>query len=872
MLCTVIGAAGPLGYHGAMLLADLPRLPVTAVLPALCAALAAGRDVVLEAPPGAGKTTLVPLALLEEDWLAGQTVLLVQPRRVAARAAAARMAELLGEQLGDRVGYRIRLENRVGPATRVEVITEGILTRRLQRDPALGGVGLVIFDEFHERNLDSELGLALALQGRTLFREVPPLRLLVMSATLQGVPVAGLLADPALLQSDGRQYPVQVRHGAALAAGASIVTPVVNAVRAALAERDGSVLVFLPGQTEIRRVARELESQLPATVALAPLYGGLPLERQQIAIAPCPQGRRKVVLATNIAETSLTIEGVSTVIDSGLERQALFDPATGTTRLATRRVSRASATQRAGRAGRLGPGFCQRLYSEEQFQRLQEQRTPEILQSDLAPLALQLLAWGVRDPVELAWLDPPPAAAYQQGLDVLALCGAAFVRDDGSWQLTPHGVRLSQMPLAPRLGHMLLVGCDIDARETAALLAAVLVERNPLVEEGADLGATLAVLLGERPCPPRLQGWYRRSWQQARRYAQIVSEIYQPRRGPLAVPAADVLGVLLASAWPDRIARAREGGRGGEFQLANGRGASVAAGDRLATSRWLATAEIGGAQGQTGDRIYSATALNPTRFEDVLAPLVTLEERAQWDEPGEQFVAQRQRRVGRLVLESHPLEQVPAEALAAALTALLRRRGLQLLPWTPALQQWRARVQLLHRLYRDQPQNPWPDLGDEALLSTLEHWLLPYLGQVRRVQDFARLDLRQILHAQLPWPLSLELERLAPERLVVPSGSSIAIDYSAATPVLAVKLQEMFGCAETPCIVAGRQPLQIHLLSPAQRPLQVTQDLATFWCNVYPDVKKEMKGRYPKHPWPDDPLAAIPTRLTKRKPGAGPAS
>ena len=848
-----------------MLLADLPRLPVTDVLPALRTALAAGSDAVLEAPPGAGKTTLVPLALLAEDWLAGQTILLVQPRRVAARAAAARMAELLGEQPGGRVGYRIRLENKVGPATRIEVITEGILTRRLQRDPALGGVGLVIFDEFHERNLDSELGLALALQGRALFRETPPLRLLVMSATLQGVPVAGLLADPALLHSEGRQYPVRVAHGAALAAGASVVAPTVAAIRAALTERDGSVLVFLPGQTEIRRVAREVTRHLPTDVIVAPLYGGLPLERQQQAIAPCPQGRRKVVLATNIAETSLTIEGVGTVIDSGLERQALFDTATGTPRLATRRISRASAAQRAGRAGRLGPGFCQRLFSEEQFQRLQELRTPEILQSDLAPLALQLLAWGVHHPAELAWLDPPPPANYQQGLDVLALCGAAFARDDGSWQLTPHGVRLAQMPLHPRLGHMLLVGCDIDARETAALLAAVLAERNPLAEEGADLAVTLSVLLGERPCPPRLQGWYRRSWQQARRYAQIVSEIYRPRRGPLAVPAEDVPGVLLASAWPDRIARAREGGRGGEFQLANGRSANVAAGDGLGTARWLATAEIGGTDGESGDRIYSATALNPARFDDVLAPLVTLEQRAEWDDRGEQFVAQRQRRVGRLVLESNPLEEVPAGALAAALAALVRRRGLQLLPWTPALQQWRARVQLLHRLQQGQADNPWPDLGDAALLANLEQWLLPCLGQVRRLQDFARLDLKQILQGLLPWPLPLELERLAPERLVVPSGSSIAIDYGPPTPVLAVKLQEMFGCAETPRIADGRQPLQIHLLSPAQRPLQVTQDLGTFWRNVYPEVKKEMKGRYPKHLWPDDPLNAVATRLTRKR-------
>ncbi|PLW83420.1 ATP-dependent helicase HrpB [Kineobactrum sediminis] len=848
-----------------MLPPHLSEFPVTDVLPSLRTALAAGRDAVLEAPPGAGKTTVVPLALLAEEWLAGQLILLVQPRRVAARAAAARMASLLGEETGDRVGYRIRLETRVGPATRIEVITEGILTRRLQRDPSLAGVGLVIFDEFHERNLDSELGLALCLQGRELFREGPPLRLLVMSATLSGVPVAGLLDDPAVLTSQGRQFPVTVSHGASLAIGDSVVEPAAQAVRDALAGGEGSILVFLPGQGEIQRLARLLARQpLPDTV-VAPLYGGLPLQRQQQAIEPCAPGQRKIVLATNIAETSLTIEGITTVIDSGLERQALFDSSTGTTRLATRRISRASAEQRAGRAGRLGPGHCHRLWSEEQQQRLAAQRTPEILQSDLAPLVLQLLAWGVYDPTELRWLDPPPAANYRQGLEVLALGEAAFARDDGRWQLTPHGVRLSQLPLHPRLGHMLLLACDLGATEAAALLAAALAERNPLADAGAELATTLAVLQGTQPCPKELQGWQRRCRQQARRYQQIVAQIYQPTAPVLSVPAEDLPAVLLASAWPDRIARRRSGGEADEFQLANGRSATLPAGDPLATAEWLAVGEVGGQRGSSADRIYSASQLNPARFSDVLAPLVTRTERAEWDDSADQFVAQSRQQVGRLTLASQTLQQLPEEALAAALGSLLRRRGLQLLPWTPALEQWRARVALLRRLDPDNTARPWPDLGDAALLASLEQWLLPWLGQVRKLQDFARVDLRQLLLNLLPWPLPLDLEQLAPERLVVPSGSSVAIDYLPDTPVLAVKLQEMFGCADTPRIANGRQLLQLHLLSPAQRPLQVTQDLATFWRNVYPEVKKEMRGRYPKHPWPDDPLKALPTRHVKRR-------
>ena len=518
-----------------------------------------GDEAVLQAPPGAGKTTVVPLALLDQNWLGGRKILVLEPRRMATRAAASRMAQLLGEALGQTVGYRIRLDTCVGENTRIEVITEGILTRRLQRDPGLEDVGLVIFDEFHERNLDSDLCLALALQGRELFREGPPLKLLVMSATLDGEAVAKLLGDAPLISSQGRQFPVEAIYGEPYQLRDSIVPPTVKAVLRALREQDGSLLVFLPGQREIGSVARQLSVALreagQENVQLAPLYGGLSLERQQHAIAPAPPGSRKVVLSTNLAETSLTIEGIQAVIDSGLVREAVFDPATGMTRLATRRISRASARQRQGRAGRLGPGYCYRVWSEEQHRRLVAHATPEVLQADLAPLALQLLSWGVAEPSELGWLDEPPAAPYRQAVSILEVCGAVFENDSGSYQLTPHGVRLAQMPLHPRLAHMLLVGCDIHASETACLVAAVLSERNPLSDSGVDIAVALGVLMGESRTPPEQQGWFKRTWQQARRFARLASEIHKPRKFAITVAPHDVLGVLLASAYPDRIAQ-----------------------------------------------------------------------------------------------------------------------------------------------------------------------------------------------------------------------------------------------------------------------------------------------------------------------------
>ncbi len=854
-----------------MLPADTSDLPINDILEELALRLRDSHELVLQAPPGAGKTTLVPLALLEESWLAGRKILMLEPRRMAARAAASRMAHLLGESVGDTVGYRIRLDSCISEHTRIEVITEGILARQLQRDPGLEDVALVIFDEFHERNLDSELCLALSLQGRELFREAQPLKLLVMSATLDGEAVAQLLGNAPVLSSRGRQYPVTTRYGSAYQLRDPIAPVVVRAVQRALAEHSGSILVFLPGQREIVQVARQLSAALQHTatddVLIAPLYGGLSLEKQEQAIQAAPAGRRKVVLATNIAETSLTIEGIQVVVDSGLVREAVFDPVTSVTRLTTRRISRASARQREGRAGRLGPGYCYRLWSEEQDQRLVAQATPEILQSDLASPVLQLLAWGIRDPDELAWLDPPPQSAYQQALSVLENCGAIYRNHAGQYQLTPQGVRMAQMPLHPRLAHMLLVGSDIHAQETACLLAAILSERNPFAGQGADLNLSIAVLMGERHCVPELQGWFRRVWQQARHLARLGLGEAAPRSGRAALGVAreNVVGVLLASAYPDRIARLRPDADGTHYQLGNGRSAVLPEGDELAGQPWLAVAEIGGQAGETTDRIYGASPLDPQCFNNVLSHLVHEEEHVEWDYRNEQFVAERRRMVGSILLSSKPLEQVSAQARGNALLGVVRRKGLEILPWTPALRQWRARVMLLRRVEAASSQQRWPDLSDEALLASLEEWLLPYLDGVRRLSDFQSLDLKGILHACLPWPLPLDLERLAPERLAVPSGSVVAIDYTQDPPVLAVKLQEMFGCEETPSVADGRVPLLVHLLSPAARPLQITRDLAGFWRNSYAEVKREMKGRYPKHPWPDDPLEAAPTRHTKRR-------
>ncbi|MNQ24390.1 ATP-dependent RNA helicase HrpB [compost metagenome] len=839
-------------------------LPIDVLLPALRQALADRHEAVLEAPPGAGKTTRVPLALLDEPWLAGQRIIMLEPRRLAARAAAERLASELGEAVGETVGYRIRLDSRVGPRTRIEVVTEGILARRLQDDPALEGVGLVIFDEFHERSLDADLALALCLNGRGMFRGEgsgePALKVLLMSATLEGEKLAALLEDAPVLRSEGRMFPVELRWGAPYQPGEWLEPKVVQAVLQALADEPGSLLVFLPGQAEIRRVNEQLAEALAgrSEILLCPLHGELDLSAQRAAIEPAPAGTRKVVLATNIAETSLTIDGVRVVVDAGLARVPRFDPGSGMTRLDTQRISRASATQRAGRAGRLQPGSCYRLWSQHQHEQFAAYGAAEILQADLAGLALQLARWGVT-PAELTWLDPPPAAAYAQATELLTRLGAL----DQRGVLTAHGQAMAELPAHPRIAHLLLRGQALGLGPLACDLAALLGERDILRGgQGADLHSRIALLRGESRAARAAQGGVQRARQLARQFQGYL------KRTAVATPVSDAehprwLGALLAFAYPDRVARQRRAS-GAEYRLANGRAALFAEADALMKHEWLVLADLGSRQGQREERIYLAADLDPQLFETVLAEQVSVHEELDWDEREGVLRAERQRKVGELVLEREPLAGLNEAARSRALLGLVRRKGLALLSWTPELRQWQARVALLRELdLAAKGVSEWPDVSDAALLASLEDWLQPYLGKVKRLSHFANLDLSALLKNLLPWPLPQRLEELAPRSLQVPSGSRIGLDYSEQPPVLAVRLQELFGLAETPRIAGGRQVVKLHLLSPARRPVQVTQDLANFWRSTYSEVKKDLKGRYPKHYWPDDPLVAEPTARAK---------
>jgi len=823
-------------------------LPIEAVLPALADALRGGTSAVLQAAPGAGKTTVVPLALLDEPWLGGRKMVMLEPRRLAARAAASRMAQLLGERVGDTVGFRVRMETRVGPRTRIEVVTEGVLTRMLQHDPALEGVGLVIFDEFHERSLHADLGLALTLQSRAVLRD--DLRVLVMSATLDGGPIAALLGDAATIRSEGRVYPVDTRWLPRKPEGR--MEPVAaRAVRAALEAEDGDVLVFLPGAGEIRRVEEMLAADgVPSNTRVMPLFGNLAQEAQDEAIRPSPPGRRKVVLATSIAETSLTIEGVRVVVDSGLMRVPRFSPRTGMTRLETVAVSRASADQRRGRAGRTAPGVCHRLWTEAEDAALQPHRPPEILEADLAPLALELASWGVADPLELQWLDAPPAAAFAQARELLAELGAL----DASGAVTAHGRRVAGLPLHPRLAHMLLRAKEMRLGATACDLAALLAERDILRGDGrapdADARLRLAALRRERGAGYSIDH---------AALHRVTAEARDLRRQLGASPTDaddEAAGVLLALAYPDRIAQRRPGG-GARYLLRNGRGAAFPEPQSLSEHPYLVAAELDDA-GREG-RIQLAAPVELADVERHFADQLITEESVAWDDAAGAVRARRVRRLGALVLHEAPLAEADPGQVAAALVEAVRREGVAVLPWGKAAAQLRERIGFLHA------HDPaFPDVSDAALLATMDEWLGPHLYGMRKMDEVRRVDLVAVLEGMLAWEQRRRLDEWAPTHVDVPSGSRIPVDYSdPSAPALAVRLQEVFGWTETPRIAGGRVPLTLHLLSPAHRPVQVTRDLASFWRTGYFDVKKDLKGRYPKHYWPDDPLVAEATARAK---------
>ena len=814
-------------------------LPVEPSLPGLLSVLAAGPNAVLVAPPGAGKTTRVPLALLGESWLGDRVVVVLEPRRLAARAAARRMAAMLGEEVGETVGYRVHLDSRVGPKTRIEVVTEGVLTRRLLGDPELAGVGAVLFDEFHERSLNGDLGLALALEAQAALRA--DLRLLVMSATIDGAAVARLLGDAPVIESLGRSYPVETRYLGDIAMP-EVEAATAAAIRRAFDEEPGSILAFLPGEREIRRVADRL-GDLGAATTVHPLYGALPAGEQDEAIRPAAAGRRKVVLATSIAETSLTIEGVRVVVDAGLARVSRFDPGTGMSRLATVRAGRASADQRRGRAGRTEPGICYRLWSRAAERALVPALPAEILVADLAPLALDLAVWGTADPTTLAWLDPPPTAAMAQALALLGDLGAL----DRAGRITRHGRRMADLPLHPRLAHMVLAAAERGSGGRACEVAALLAERDVLIAAARDpdLRRRFDALHGAAD-PLAHRGRIAEARQAAAAWRRRLK--LADGEGTLSI------GALVALAHPGRVAQRRGGP--GQFRLMNGRGAAVAPEDPLAREPYLAIADLD----DTGRdaRIFLAAPIDLADVEALFADRIETTDEVAWDERTEAVAAVRQTRLGALVLAEQRLETAGADARSLAMLAGIRAMGLDALPWTPGLRGFQARNRFLHRL-----DPAWPDFSDDALLADLEAWLAPFLGGAARRAHLARLDLAAALAARLDWSRQKKLDALAPTHLEVPSGSRIALDYGTDPPVLAVKLQEMFGQLDTPRVGGGAVAVVVHLLSPAGRPLQVTQDLGNFWRTGYAAVRSELRGRYPKHPWPEDPVTAPPTRRTK---------
>ncbi|MGI9278423.1 MAG: ATP-dependent helicase HrpB [Endozoicomonas sp.] len=849
-----------------MMLPDLPALPVTDILPELSECLASHDRVVLQAPTGAGKTTLVPLYLLTQLNLPGK-ILMLEPRRLATSAAAMRMADLLGEPVGKTVGYRMQLESKVSRETRIEVVTEGILTRMLQDDPELSGISLVIFDEFHERSLQADLGLSLSLQCQEYFRD-QPLKLLIMSATLQTDMLTRALEAP-LVISRGFSYPVDVVYRDQPIKDRNffpLCQEVCQSVIKAINEQEGSALVFLPGAGEIRQVHSLLnEKALPENIEVLPLYGEMSLTDQRKVIQRSGAGQRKIVLATNIAETSLTIEGIRIVIDAGQVRKAVFDPSCAMTRLETRRTSQSSAEQRKGRAGRLEPGVCYRLWTASEQTRLAATDSPEIEEADLAQLALELATWGA-SPDELFWLNSPPDRRYQEATTLLENLGALSRTSAGSFAITDHGREMTRLGAHPRIAHMLIVSADKGLLEEGSQLAAVLSERDLLRGQkghSVDISDRIQLLAGKSSGKSTHKSTH--SVHKARQLArQLARQWRQKLTQNTKRPGSDnsePYSRLLLAAYPDRIAQRR--GQSNQYLLSSGQGVELDSLDPLVTHEYLVIPNIGNIGSQRNAKAFLASPLSLHTLYDELPELIREQQTVIWNTDKERVVAVQQERLGALVLDEKRLTSPDPELIQAALINGIRNKGISCLPWTSEAQQLRERM-LFMASWQQARETGWPAMDDSALLEELEQWLGPYLTELSKLEQLKKLSLSSILLGRLDWPQQQLMGSEAPERWRAPSGSKIRIDYSnPQEPKISLRLQELFGALETPVIGFGQQPLTIEMLSPAQRPVQITRDLHSFWKNTYQEVKKDLKGRYPKHYWPDNPLEAEATRFVR---------
>lgn len=817
-------------------------LPITDVIGEVRNHLSNENTLVVNAPPGAGKSTLLPLGLLDEPWLSGQKIIMLEPRRLAARTIAMRLAELLGEKVGERVGYRIRFDNCIGKNTQLEVVTEGILTRILQHDNALEGIGLVIFDEFHERSLFADIALALSREAQQILR--PDLRLMIMSATLNMPQLTQLLNAPSVV-SKGRQFKVDVFYEGEN--DLQLLPELTSRVASkAVAKNKGDILVFLPGEAEIRNCETILRSKHKG-IAIHPLYGQLSPQKQFAALMPNRDGKRKIILATSIAETSLTIEGVKVVVDSGFGRTLKFNPNTGLSRLETIEITKDSAEQRAGRAGRLGPGVCYRMWTKATQNRLQPHRTPEIEEADLASLALEMAMWGVNDIQQLSWLSEPPKGHIEQANELLHQLGAL---EDNT--ITQHGKDIHRLPCHPRLAHMLLLADKEGLSALACDVAALLEERDPLNKDaGIDINLRIEALRRFR-----LGTLKNKRLKRIAKSAEQYRKMLASEEDNSAVDCFET-GLLLAYAYPERIAHAVPGNNA-QFKLANGSRAAAGHKDDLAYEPWLAIANMNARDGV--GKIFLASPINPKH----LAPMVKTVENITWDTKNGGFSATTELRIGTIVLQSKPLSTYNKSLKIKAISNALKKEGAWLLNFNKEIEQWQNRVNSLRIWDR---QHKWPDVSTQQLLQSNAEWLSPYLGTINKPEDLKKIDLKTVLQHHLDYELQGLLEKLAPEKITVPSGSNIKLNYQARgeAPTLAVRLQEVFGLLETPTVNNGKVKVLMHLLSPGFKPVQITGDLNSFWNNAYFEVKKELKARYPKHYWPENPLEAEPLRGVKHK-------